>query len=151
MSTRKFTILAVDDSDDDLLLLKMAFRKSDRLSLIHMANSGEEAVAYLKGERQFAERAKFPLPDMVLLDLKMPRMNGFEVLAKLQEAKLPQAPVVVALSSSALPGDIERALSLGARFYQTKPTTILQLADVIRDLESKLDQLNDVETSVAAA
>ena len=74
------TILLVDDSEDDLLLMRIAFQKAGCTSPLQEVHGGEEAMAYLKGEGPYGDRTKFPLPAVVLLDINMPMKNGFAVL-----------------------------------------------------------------------
>jgi response regulator RpfG family c-di-GMP phosphodiesterase len=76
------TILLVDDSEDDIALMRRAFKKAEFNSPIQEVHNGEEAIAYLKGEGAYSDRNQFPLPAIVLLDLNMPMKNGFEVLAQ---------------------------------------------------------------------
>ena len=134
-----YSVLAVDDSDDDLLLLKMAFRKAGRSRLVHSANGGEEAVSYLRGDGKFADRSTYPIPNVILLDLKMPRFTGYDVLEAMKSLPLEPRPIVVAFSCSGLASDMERALALGARHYEVKPASIMDLSGVISRLESNLD------------
>src|SRR5215813_12915246 len=74
------SILLVDDSEDDIILIKRAFEKWKSPVALFVANSGQEALRYLQGEQHYSNRARYPLPELVLLDLKMPGMDGFEVL-----------------------------------------------------------------------
>src|SRR5262245_32515940 len=116
---QKHLVLMVDDSEDDCLLFKMALRKAERLSFIGSLPDGEEAIAYLNGDGKYLDRKRYPLPDMLLLDLMMPRKDGFEVLEWLRGQPFPNM-VVVVLSGSEQPQDIEKALALGAHYYHTK-------------------------------
>ena len=134
-----YSVLAVDDSDDDLLLLKMAFRKAGRSRLVHLANGGEEAISYLRGDGNFADRSMYPIPHLILLDLKMPRFSGYDVLEAMNSLQLEPRPIVIAFSCSALAADMERALALGARHYEVKPASIMDLNEVIARLEANLD------------
>lgn len=124
-------VLAIDDSLDDLMLMKMAVEKlSVSVDLITVCG-GDAAIAYFEGKDKYADRTKFPLPKLVLLDLKMPRVNGFDVLAAVQKMQLPIQPFIVVLSSSGLPQDREKALALGAVGYQIKPVDFTQLCEVV--------------------
>src|SRR5436309_14494688 len=79
-STPEILVLAVEDSSDDYLLIKRGFRKMERIRLVGQVADGEEAMAYLKGEGKYANRQEFPFPDLLLLDLKMPGVDGFVFL-----------------------------------------------------------------------
>src|SRR5258706_5555140 len=117
----KTTIWHIEADAIDVLLFQHACRKAGVNCNLQVVNDGDEAIAYLQGRDRFANREQFPLPDLVLLDLKMPRLSGFEVLEWLrQEQKSRSLPVVV-LSSSDHETDIKRAYSLGANSYLVKP------------------------------
>src|SRR5688572_10935023 len=87
-------ILLVEDSEDDAFFLARALKSHNRFVVIHHAKDGEEAVAYLTGDAKFSDRARFPFPDLMILDLKMPNKNGFEVLEAIQ-GKTPRPRVMV--------------------------------------------------------
>jgi|SRR6266850_2319442 len=124
MPAKKYKVLIVDDSDDDRFLLKRALHKSLCCEVIGCAEDGQKAIDYLCGSGLYADRQRFPLPDLMLLDLKMPRVNGFEVLNWLRERTGPILKVIV-LSSSFLPEDIARTLSMGADHYMVKADAAL--------------------------
>src|ERR1041384_2088196 len=105
LAKEKYLVLMVDDSEDDCLLIKMAIGRADRLHFIGSVSDGEELVSYLTGKEQYAAGSRYPLPDMLLLDLKMPRKNGFEVLEWLQSQPIQDMTVVV-LSGSEQRGDV---------------------------------------------
>ena len=117
--TSEILVLAAEDSSDDYLLIEQGFGKMERIRLVGRVADGEEAIAYLKGDGQYNDRQKFPFPDMLLLDLKMPGMDGFEVLRWLQTQSFPKL-VVIVLSGSERGEDMTQALQLGAHYYQTK-------------------------------
>jgi CheY-like chemotaxis protein len=113
-------ILVVDDDENDVFFLRRAFTKSGLLHTIIHVSDGQKAIEYLLGEGPYADRNSNPFPDLLLLDLKMPRTDGFDVLATLQSLPTLDLPVVV-LSTSALMVDIQMAKKLGARDYVVKP------------------------------
>ena len=118
MPARKFLI--VDDSEDDQFFLERELKKAlPRSSIVGIVGDGEAAVEYLNGAGRFADRALFPLPDVMLLDLKMPRMNGFDVLRWLRLQNLNELMVIV-VSSSILMDDVQTARALGAQHYVVK-------------------------------
>jgi CheY-like chemotaxis protein len=134
MSSEKNVLLLVEDDPNDVLLIQRAFRKANLVNPIQAVGDGEQAVAYLSGQGEYADRKRYPLPLLILLDLKMPRKWGFEVLAWLrQQPNLKRLPVVV-LTSSREKSDINRAYELGANSYLTKPVTIDALTDMVKAL-----------------
>ena len=117
------TFLLVEDEENDVLLMEEQFRRSPRPINFQHVPDGVEAMRYLKGEMEFEDRRKYPLPNVILLDLKMPRFSGFDFLEWLHRdspGHLRLIPVVV-MSSSNEPGDIQRAYALGANTYMLKP------------------------------
>jgi CheY-like chemotaxis protein len=135
----KYLILMVDDSEDDCLLIKMAISKADRLHFIGSVSDGEELISYLVGKEQYADRQRYPLPDMLLLDLKMPRKNGFEVLEWLQSQPIADMTVVV-LSGSEQREDVQRAMELGADYYHVKQADVRKRSELIKLLEQYLER-----------
>jgi len=130
---RKFLI--VDDSEDDRFFLERELTKAlPRCSIVGIVRDGEAAVEYLNGAGPFANRALFPLPDVMLLDLKMPRMNGFDVLRWLRLQNLKELMVIV-VSTSFLREDIQTAKALGAHDYVVKELpldTAAAIAQIVR-------------------
>ena len=115
------TILHVEDDPNDVVLLDHAFRKAGVDCEIKRVADGEEAIAYLAGEEKFADRQLFPIPRLILLDLKMPHLSGFDVLHwRRENEKIKSVPVVI-LSSSNHDVDLTRAYELGVNSYLIKP------------------------------
>lgn len=134
MSIARYTILLVEDDPNDVLLIKRAFRKANLANPIHVVGDGEAAVAYLAGQAPYTDRERYPLPMLLLLDLKMPRKSGFEVLAWLREQPgLKRLPVVV-LTASRETNDINRAYELGANSYLVKPVAFDTLLEMVKTL-----------------
>ncbi len=114
-------ILVAEDEETDAMILQMAFRRLELAVPLMIVTDGSLVVDYLEGRNGYADRAAHPMPSLLLLDLKMPRMNGFDVLRWLAEKpQFKELPVVI-LSSSSHASDIEKALALGAKDYQIKP------------------------------
>jgi CheY-like chemotaxis protein len=114
-------ILHVDDDTNDVVLFQHAARKAGlNLRMLTVAD-GEEVFAYLGGTGKYANREEFPIPDLMMLDLKMPRVSGFDVLAWVRrQENLRRLPILV-LTSSNHSADIQRAYELGANSYIVKP------------------------------
>jgi CheY-like chemotaxis protein len=128
-------ILLVEDNEDERLLIRRAFTKARLFNPLHVVGDGDAAVAYLGGEDRYADRSRYPLPCMVLLDLKLPRRSGHEVLAwkRDQGGLLARIPVVV-LTSSRESADVNRAYDLGANSYLTKPVEFAGLLEMVKSL-----------------
>jgi CheY-like chemotaxis protein len=127
-------ILLVEDSPDDALLIQRAFRKANLANPVQLVRDGEEAVAYLSGAAPYDDRGRFPLPVFMLLDLKLPRRSGLEVLAWLrQESAVRRLPVVV-LTSSRESVDVNRAYDLGVNSYLTKPVGFEALMEMVKNV-----------------
>ena len=128
------TILLVEDEPGDVLLIRRAYRRANLASPLQVVGDGEAAVAYLAGQDAYADRRQYPLPALVLLDLKLPRKSGLEVLAWLRaQPALKRLPVVV-LTSSRERGDVDRAYELGANSYLVKPVGFDTLQEMIQTL-----------------
>jgi CheY-like chemotaxis protein len=117
-------VLIVDDNPDDIELLRLAFAKAKAPCTVMAAADGAEAISYLSGEGKYADREQYPMPLLVLLDLNMPRVNGFEVVAWIQKNGTSTFPLVITLSYSHLENDIRRAYDLGTSAYIAKPVDL---------------------------
>jgi len=131
------TVLYVEDNTDDFALLELAARKCGTPFCLQRAADGEEAIAYLNGASAYGDREVHPFPDLVLLDLKMPRLDGFEVLQWIRDNPVTRAVPVVVLAGSRYRADIRRALELGAQSYAAKPGTLAEL-EVLVDQIAKV-------------
>ena len=116
-------ILLIEDNEDDLFLMKRALKEAGFNNPLYTVQDGEQAVEYLGGTGQFSDRARYPLPALVFLDLKMPMKSGHEVLAWLRTKSDLESTVVVVLTSSDEGPDVKKAYSLGADSYLVKPPT----------------------------
>lgn len=113
-------ILMADDDSKDHHLIKRAIEMSGLQCQVYHVGDGEEAINYLKGQDAFGDRSRYPLPQLLLCDIKMPKLTGFEVLQWLRrQKKLRDLPVII-MSSSDLPNDMQRAYQLGAKQFFTK-------------------------------
>jgi CheY-like chemotaxis protein len=124
----KCKLLLVDDSEDDAILIRIAFRKVGGEDCLFWVPGGPHAIDYLGGNGLYADRARFPLPDVMLLDLQMPGMDGYEVLKWVkQNLQFKSLPVIV-FSGSPLLKDIDLAYDLGANSYVAKPVEFSRLS-----------------------
>ena len=125
MENELFTVLLVEDDLNDIFLVKRAFKMARLRNPLQVVTDGQEAVLYLKGEGKYADRQAYPLPKLIVMDIKMPRRSGFEVLQwiKGNSAPLRRIPVVI-VSSSENTNDVNRAYELGANAYMVKPVDI---------------------------
>lgn len=131
---RKLNILLVEDSADDVFFFRDAFEKARGSGVLHSVCDGIEAVTYLTGEAPYADRTTYPFPDLLLLDLNMPRMNGFEVLQWIRQSPRCNGLVVHVLTSSVREADVARAYALRANGYVVKPTRISELGAFVSAL-----------------
>ena len=131
MKNAKFTILAIDDDPNDQVLITRAFRKNGVTCPIQSVSSGQEAIAYLKGEGKFADRSRFAYPSFIMTDLKMPHGDGFSVLQHLKST--PEWAVIptMVFSSSRDLDDIKRSYMLGAGSYIVKPGDFEQMRHLL--------------------
>ncbi len=144
-------VLIAEDDDGHILLLRRAFEQFGYEGAIQYVRDGEEAVAYLAGEGKFHRRSEFPLPDFLLLDLKMPRMTGLEVLDWIQARPgLVQLRTVVLTTSDDL-RDIRKAYQLGASSFLTKPVMFSEFRDTVQALFSYWLALNKSAPSLRPA
>src|ERR1700720_3704984 len=129
---RRLSILLIEDDENDILLVQHAMERSGAGHKVHAVRDGEGAIRYLRGEAEYSERRKHPLPNIILCDLKMPRMGGLEFLRWLRDH--PESSVIptIVLSSSHLEGDVGEAYYRGANSYMTKPTGLDELVEMLR-------------------
>jgi CheY-like chemotaxis protein len=148
------TVLLVEDDPADVRLIQRAFGKLEKpVTMIRLTN-GDDVVDYLGGKPPYENRALHPIPSLMLLDIKLPRRSGFEVLQWLrsQSSSLKRLPVII-LTSSRHSADINRAYDLGANSYLAKPETAVQLQDLAARFRSYWISCNespDLSDGVAA-
>jgi CheY-like chemotaxis protein len=138
----KAVILHVEDDPNDVLLVGLAFRKSGVPATLQVVNDGEQAVQYLAGQGPYSDRQIFPLPALVLLDLKLPRRSGLEVLSWVRgQEDLRRLPVIM-LTSSNQQADVTRAYDIGLNSYLVKPSALEELIETVRKACSYWLELN---------
>jgi CheY-like chemotaxis protein len=125
-------ILLVEDNEDDVFFAQLALKDAGVQNPLHVVTDGKEALRYLSGMGQFADREKFPFPSLILLDLKLPYRSGLDILAWMrQKNELPETFVAV-LTSSNEPKDLKAAHDLGAKTYVVKPPTPQLIYNLVR-------------------
>jgi CheY-like chemotaxis protein len=139
MTKEHYLVLLVDDSEDDRLFMRRAIQATPRLKLVDELGDGEAAIEYLDGQKGFADRQQHPFPDVVLLDLKMPRKTGHEVLEWLRTRQFYDLFVAV-VSGSFLPEDVTRSMELGADAYFKKGALKEELDAMIGEITQMLDK-----------
>lgn len=147
MTTNQFTVLHVEDDPNDVLLLQRAFKKTNGQARIHAVSDGDKAVSYLNGGENYQDREKHPLPNLILLDLKMPRKSGLEVLSWIRGQSRFKRTIVVVFTSSKHDQDINSAYELGANSYLVKPVGFDALIELVKMVNHYWGGLNQMPTS----
>ncbi|EEF59548.1 response regulator [Pedosphaera parvula] len=124
-------ILIVEDLEDDVLLLQMALKRNEVQGQVCIVSNGQEAVDYLRGLPPYDDRNKYPFPYIIYSDLKMPLMNGFELLTWIKSHTDCSVIPFIILTASAQESDVKRAFELGANAYLVKPSTLKELTEMI--------------------
>jgi len=135
-------ILLVEDREDDILLIKKAFKDGGIGNPMQVVRDGEEAMSYLAGEDKYSNRAEYPLPDLILLDLKMPGVDGFDVLRWVRRQEGFASIRVVVLTSSDAIRDVNRAYALGANSFLVKPLEFQNVLETARLLQTYWLKMN---------
>ena len=126
------SILVVEDDSADAFFLEKAFERILANCVVQRVNDGEEAKAYLQGAGKYEDRRAFPLPSVILLDLRMPRMNGFEFLAWLRSDPALKIIPAVVYSSSENPADVRKAYEMGANSFLHKRLSMNAVQETMR-------------------
>jgi CheY-like chemotaxis protein len=135
-------ILLVEDNKMDIALTLDAFREAHLANKIHVAHNGEEALQYIFGEEKYSDRKTYPLPHIILLDLKMPGIDGLEVLKRIKNTETIKRIPVIILTSSKEEGDRAMSYDLGANSYLVKPVSFDGFIDVVRKITDYWITLN---------
>ena len=148
-------VLLVEDADDDILIIRKAFQSAGISNPLHIVRDGEAAIAYLAGTGKYAIRDEYPLPALVLLDLKLPGIDGFEVLRWIRQAPGLNALRVVVLTSSENIRDVNAAYELVANSFMVKEMDFqntIELARLINDfwlVKAKVPDASRVDENAA--
>jgi CheY-like chemotaxis protein len=137
------TVLLVEDDPNDVFFLEKAFQDAGAQIAMPVVEDGQMAIEYLGGEGKYADRAKFPFPDLVLLDLKLPGKGGFDVLRWVKTRPELEKLLVIVLTSSRDPRDVEKAYRLGARSYLVKPISSQPRREMARAIKFYWLELNE--------
>ncbi len=135
MKSDNDTILIVEDDPYDSKLIVRAIKKARMLNPVQLVRDGAEAIDYLDGQPPYDDRQTHPLPVVMLLDLKLPKKSGFEVLQWLRKHPTVSRLPVVVLTSSSEHVDINRAYDVGANSYLVKPVGSEALVDMVKKVE----------------
>jgi len=131
---KSINVLLVDDNDDDAFFIERAFKSAGVAVHIFRCIDGQEAIHYLENKPPFSSASFHPRPDFVLLDLKLPVKDGFDVLAWIRSHKDFSSLIVAVLTSSAEKRDIERAYKLNANVFLTKPRTVQEMVELAKSI-----------------
>jgi CheY-like chemotaxis protein len=134
MNPRQNPILLVEDNPDDEELTLMALKDAGVQNVVHVARDGAEALAYLFGSEEGEGSERQPLPTLILLDLMLPKVNGFEVLEKIRETERTRYIPVVILTSSDADADVARSYQLGVNSYVRKPVEFSEFVNSVRQV-----------------
>lgn len=140
--TNQAQILLVEDNPMDVILTLDAFKEAKLSNGINVARNGEEALNYIFGKDQFLDRSKYPLPSLILLDLKMPGIDGFEVLRQIKRTEILKRIPVIILTSSKEEGDLALSYDMGANSYLVKPVNFNGFIEVVRQIDDYWFSLN---------
>ena len=146
---REKCILVAEDNENDLFLLRRAFEAAGLSDAVLHARNGMDALAYLTGKPPFSDRNQNPFPDLVLVDLQMPRLGGLDMLRALQTHALPKPVPIVVLSDSFRTSEMEMAESLGAQEFLMKPTGVAEYREMALGLHERW--LGDAPKASASA
>jgi CheY-like chemotaxis protein len=145
------TILLVEDNEDDVFIMKHALKKASVVNPLQVVTDGQMAIDYLAGKGSFSDRRQFPLPFVAFVDLKLPYLDGFEVLSWIQREEVANLLVAIVLTSSDEEKDHLRAYALGARSYVVKPPRADTLLEVFASLESYWSSKGENPLAVGSA
>jgi CheY-like chemotaxis protein len=135
----KKTILIVEDTEDDVFFLKRALKAAEIVNPVQVVVDGQQAIDYMAGDGAFADREKYPLPFLILLDLKLPYVMGLDVLKWIRERPEFKPILIAVLTSSQADNDISATTRLGGDFYLVKPASKQKLTDLVKNLAGHWD------------
>jgi CheY-like chemotaxis protein len=133
--TRQLTILYAEDEENDVFFLERAFKLADSPHTLKAVPDGAQAIEYLAGRGYFTDRSRYPLPDLILLDINMPKKSGLDVLEWVRSQPHYKSLPTLILTSSTRSEDMEAARQLGADDYLFKPSDPLKLVEVVKSIQ----------------
>ena len=129
------TVLLVEDDPNDVFFFETVWKKAGIVNPLRVATDGREALDYLEGAGEFADRDKYPLPSLTILDLNLPRVMGIQVLKRIREQPALRKLIVIVLTSSENDADISEVYELGANAYLVKPPEMDLLAEIVQAIK----------------
>ncbi len=142
MDLSEYGILLIEDNSTDILLIERAFQHANVANPIRIVRDGDEAVDYLSGKGNYGDRTQYPLPSLILLDLKLPRRHGLEVLGWIKQQDLLKRIPVVILTASQEDIDVDRAYDLGVSSYLVKPVQLDALRKLVETINAYWLRIN---------
>jgi CheY-like chemotaxis protein len=130
----RLDILLLEDDEHDIFFVRRALERCSTQHRLAAVHDGEEAIAYLRGESDFADRERFPIPNVIMTDLNMPRMNGFQFLKWLREHEECSIIPTIVYTSSNLDVDVQTAYRMGANSYIVKPSDLNRMVEILGTL-----------------
>jgi CheY-like chemotaxis protein len=141
---RDSAILLVEDDEEDILLLRRAFRNAHIANPLIEVRDGQSAIQYFSGEGDYADRTRYPIPFLILLDLRLPKLSGFEVIAWVRDQPQLANLIVVVLTASDHVPDVTKARDLGANSYLVKPGNFEELVQMVKRIQGRWLLLDSV-------
>jgi CheY-like chemotaxis protein len=130
----KRPLLLAEDNANDVLLIRLAFKKADFPNPVFVVHDGLEVIQYLKGDGQYADRGRYPMPGLLLLDINMPKLTGFDVLSWIRRQPEHASLPVIVLTTSYYGPEINRAYELGANSFITKPADLREFVSIVTQM-----------------
>lgn len=127
-------LLIAEDEENDVFFLKRAMQKAGITNPVYVVDSGQAVLDYLQGNDRYSDRVQYPAPHLLLLDLKLPCVNGSDILRWIRQDSLYRLMPVIVLTSSTLTTDVQEAYDAGANSYAVKPSDPEELVALVRDL-----------------
>jgi DNA-binding response OmpR family regulator len=145
------TILLVEDDENDVAFVTRALKKAGIANGLKVAEDGQQAIDYISGKGEFADRTRYPMPALVLLDLKLPRVLGMDVLKWIRQQPELHLMLIIVLTSSQQRTDVSQACALGANSYLVKPSDPFDLTEMMELVKRYWLRLNQPTASIGVA